>query len=308
MIRARYILLDVFTERAFAGNQLAIFPECVFDDVTMQHIARELNLAESVFLTRGQGGEAGTLRIFTPGREVLFAGHPTIGTAIALVDELRWVDPGVTSFVLRERIGNIPITIERDPGTMAWFTTPPTTFGDRIGRAMAASMLNLPESDVRDDVPVQFAGAGSRFLFVPLQSRDAVDRAVADESVARGVFAGTDAIGIYLFAQSFDGCYARMFAPMSGISEDPATGSATGPLYAYLTEHGVLPKRDRFLNLQGVAMGRRSELHVRCFWKEERLTRIDIGGRAVVVGRGELSVPIVEQADSTRENASAARS
>src|SRR5580692_8068242 len=109
MIDAPYLLLDVFTDRVFAGNPLAIFPEAHFSDTTMQSIAREMNLSESVFLTRGERGAAAALRIFTPGREMQFAGHPTVGTAIALVDRLQWIRPDQASFVMRLGIGDIPI-------------------------------------------------------------------------------------------------------------------------------------------------------------------------------------------------------
>jgi len=120
---ARYLLLDVFTDRAFSGNSLAIFPDAVFDDQTMQGIARELNLSETVFLARADGGAAAALRIFTPAREVEFAGHPTIGTAIALSDHLQWIGPDRASFALRLRIGDVAVNVERGANTTAWLTT-----------------------------------------------------------------------------------------------------------------------------------------------------------------------------------------
>ena len=291
MKTASYILLDVFTDRQFEGNQLAVFPGGELDDATMQNIARELNLAETVFLTRGGDGTAAALRIFTPGREVLFAGHPTIGTAVAMVEELRWVDEQTPTFVLRERIGNIAIEVERGERTTAWLTTPETKFGGMISRDIAAAMLHLEHDAVRDDVAAEPAGAGSTFLYVPLKERADVDRARVDEAALRSYVGTKDIVGVYLFAQTPDGAYARMFAPMSGIAEDPATGGATGPLYMLLAKHGSLERRERFVNEQGVAMGRRSVIHVRCAWEGERLARVDIGGNAVIVGRGELVVP-----------------
>ncbi|MDQ2865121.1 MAG: PhzF family phenazine biosynthesis protein [Candidatus Eremiobacteraeota bacterium] len=291
MTTARYILLDVFAERAFEGNQLAIFPDCEIDDLAMQRVARELNLAETVFLTRGGTDAAASLRIFTPGREVAFAGHPTIGTAIAMVEELQWIDPGTNAFVLRERVGDIAISIERAAVTTAWLQTPETRFGSMISRDVAAAMLRLESDTVRDDVTPQVAGAGSTFLYVPLRSKVDVDRAEIDEPALRTYVGTKDIVGVYLFAQGDDGAYTRMFAPMSGIAEDPATGSAAGPLYALLARHHALPRREHFVNEQGVLMGRRSVIQIRCVWDGQHLTRVDVGGNAVIVGRGELNLP-----------------
>jgi trans-2,3-dihydro-3-hydroxyanthranilate isomerase len=291
MIDAPYLLLDVFTDRVFAGNPLAIFPEAHFSDTTMQSIAREMNLSESVFLTRGERGAAAALRIFTPGREMQFAGHPTVGTAIALVDRLGWIRPDQSSFVLRLRIGDVTIAIDRAEPTTAWLTTPPVTFGREIAREDAATILSMGVADVRSDLAAQLVGAGNPFLYVGLASKAAVDRAEIDAAAVREQIGWDDINGVYVFAQTDDGAYARMFAPMSGITEDPATGSATGPLYAYLAKCEALPRKERFVNEQGVAMGRPSVLHVRVRWNEAGPETIEVGGTAVFVGEGTLRVP-----------------
>jgi trans-2,3-dihydro-3-hydroxyanthranilate isomerase len=291
MIEANYMLFDVFTDVAFAGNPLAIFPNAAFDDATMQSVARELNLSETVFLLPAVDGAVGALRIFTPGREVLFAGHPTIGTAIALVDHLWWLGPNESEFALRLRIGDVPISVDRGTPTVAWLTTPPVTFGREIAREDAAAILTLGVADVRGDLPAQMLGAGNPFLYVPLATKAAVDRAALDVAAVRAQLGWNDINGIYLFAQTDEGAYARMFAPMSGIAEDPATGSATGPLYAYLAKCGALPRRERFVNEQGVAMGRRSVIAVRVSWNGATLDRVEIGGSAVFVGEGTLRIP-----------------
>ena len=290
MIEARYMLFDVFTDVAFAGNQLAIFPGADLDDATMQRIARELNLAETVFLRPDTDGAVAALRIFTPLEEVKFAGHPTIGTAIALVDHLWWLGPNETEFVLRERIGDVPIRIERGAPTTAWLTTPPVELGATVSREDAAAMLGLEARDVRDDLPSQMASAGNPFLYVPLVSPQAVDAAVYDARAVRARLPENPKADIYLFAQSPQGAYARMMAPAFGIPEDPATGSATGPLYAYLAKHGKLEHRERFVNEQGVAMGRRSVLHVRLQWDGGALGAIEVGGNAVFMGEGTLKL------------------
>jgi len=291
MTDARYLLLDVFTDRAFAGNQLAVFPEASFDDETMRRVARELNLSESVFVTRADGGAAAALRIFTPAREIDFAGHPTIGTAIALIDHLGWIRADQASFSLRLRIGDVAIRFDRGSMTTAWLTTPPVTFGREVAREEAAAMLGLGVADVRGDLTPQLAGAGNPFLYVGLSGKQAVDRAEINIAVVREHVGWNDVNGIYCFAQTDDGAYARMFAPMAGIIEDPATGSATGPLYAYLARGGALAHKEHFVNEQGVAMGRPSVLQVRIRWHQAEPEAIEVGGTAVFVGEGTLHVP-----------------
>jgi trans-2,3-dihydro-3-hydroxyanthranilate isomerase len=289
MVEARYMLFDVFTDVAFAGNQLAVFPETVLDDAAMQRVARELNLSETVFLRPGDDVVA-ELRIFTPLQELPFAGHPTVGAAIALADHLWWIGPNETSFVLRERIGDVPIRLERGSPTTAWLTTPPVRFGQTVTRDDAAAVLGLSPADVRDDLPAQFAGAGPQFLYVPLVSKDAVDRAVYDAAAVAKRLPGVETVDAYPFAQRDDGAYVRMFAPAFGIVEDPATGSAAGPLYAYLARHGALAREERFTNEQGVKMGRRSLLGIRIGWNGGVPETIEVGGAAVFVGEGVLRV------------------
>lgn len=285
------MLFDVFTDVAFSGNPLAVFPETVFDDATMQRIARELNLSETVFLSPGDGEVLASLRIFTPSREVLFAGHPTIGTAVALVDHLWWLGPNETSFTLKLGIGDVPIRVERATPTMAWLTTPPVNVGREIARDDAAAILCLGVADVRGDLPSQMAGAGNPFLYVPLASKAAVDRAALDIPAVREQIGWNDINGIYAFAQTENGAYARMFAPMMGIAEDPATGSATGALYTYLSKAGAIAQKEHFVNEQGVSMGRPSTIHVRLQWSGDVLDGVEIGGNAVFIGEGKLHVP-----------------
>jgi len=285
-----YLLFDVFTDRMFAGNPLALVAGGPpLDDATMQAIAGELHLSETVFLRRDAATTAAaSLRIFSPEREMQFAGHPTIGSAIALADRLQWPGAEGSDFALELPIGIVPVSIERGDSTVAWLTTPPVSFGREIAREDAAAMVCLGLADVRGDLAPQLVGAGNPFLFVPLASKTAVDRAALDVAAVRAHVGWDDLNGIYVFAQTGDGAYARLFAPMSGIAEDPATGSATGPLYAYLAKRGALARRERFLNEQGVAMGRPSQLHVRVRWDDDRLERVEVGGSAVFVGEGRL--------------------
>ncbi len=292
MIDAPYLLFDVFTDVAFAGNQLAVFPEALPEGAPLQAIARELNLSETVFLGPATGGAAASLRIFTPLRELRFAGHPTIGAAIALADRLRWPGAAGDAFVLQLGVGDVPIAVERTTPTTAWLTTPPVTFGRTLSRDDAAAIAGVAPSELRDDLPPQLAGSAMPFFYVPLKNAAGVDRASLDVGVLRRHLEWEETTGVYLFAQTPEGAYARMLAPMAGISEDPATGSATGPLYAYLARHGaIVPGRERYVAEQGVAMGRRSVLHVRLAWQGKEPSRIEIGGNAVFMGEGRMRVP-----------------
>ncbi len=295
---ARYLLFDVFTDEPYAGNQLAVFPDAAgIDSATMQRLANELNLAESVFLTAtGDEIRPADVRIFTPSREMPFAGHPTIGSAIAIADVLQWIGPERLAFVLREQIGDVPIQLERGARLTAWLTVPPVSFGATFAAADAARLLGIDPEALRADLPMQIVSGGNPFLYVALRDETAVDDAQLDVKALRSLVGDLDAIsGVYLFAQRPTGTYSRMLAPMLGIAEDPATGSATGPLYAYLLRHGAVVAADSpWVSEQGVRMGRRSLLRVRfetaaaAGAAETREPTISVGGSAVHVGEGRL--------------------
>ncbi len=290
MAQISYLLFDVFAERPFQGNQLAVVPQHL-DDATMQTLANELNVAETVFLRRtNDAGRPAELRIFTPRHEMPFAGHPTVGATFAIAEVLKWVPAETENFVLGERVGDVAVRLERNDGKLlAWLRTPPVSFEQELDRAQAAASLGLAQSDLHDTLPPQIAGAGNPFLFIPLKDRESVDRAwyavggfdQAIESHVSGVFA---------FSLTENGAYARMFAPMSGIAEDPATGSATGPLFAYLTKYGALERgRSSFVSEQGVKLGRRSVLHVR-IESDNGSLHFDVGGETIFVGEGSFRV------------------
>jgi trans-2,3-dihydro-3-hydroxyanthranilate isomerase len=291
----RYLVVDVFTEVPLFGNPLAVFPDAHgLNDDEMQTIARELNLSETSFVFAPSGdSSAARLRIFTPGREVDFAGHPTIGTAFALVS-LGRVLPSESEFVLEENVGPIPIRLERraDP-FLAWLRTPAIRFAETYDRDNAAAMLGLSSSDLLGALPVREAGAGNLFMYVPLRDVAAVDRAELDVAALMRLGPNSAAAGVFVFAPVPGGVYARMFAPRSGIREDPATGSATGPLGAYLVEYGLLEPRDglRFTNEQGTKMKRQSFIHGRLNVVDGKLESVDVGGSAVRVIEGTLEMP-----------------
>jgi len=271
------MVVDVFTEVAFRGNPLAVFPDASgLGGDEMQTLARELNLSETSFVLPAASPEnAARVRIFTPVAELEFAGHPTIGTAYALC-ALGRIPAGAESFVLEER--------RADP-FLAWLRTPPIRFEARYDRIACAQALGLDAGDLLGDYPAQVVNAGNPFLFVALRDPATVDRAELDLRRIERAAPSFGANGVFVFAPVASGVYARMFAPMSGIREDPATGSATGPLAAYLVEYGLIEKRDglHFINEQGTKMLRRSLIHALLHVRDGNLVTVEIGGSAVKV-------------------------
>jgi len=297
----KFVQVDVFTDRVFGGNPLAVFLDGRrLSDGLMQQIAREMNLSETVFLLPpSRSGFAAALRIFTPAREVPFAGHPTIGTAWVLA--AHGLARGASRFVLEEKIGPVPVELEGDPAQpdFIWMSQQNAVFDSALdNRQAVAGALGLTEADLWPGAPIQPVSTGNRFLFVPLRDRDAVDRAVLD---VRGILAAMgdrSRMGIFVFTPDRDPgagrAYSRMFAPhTSGVPEDPATGSASGPLGAYLVRHGLVEKADhvRIVSEQGSKMQRQSFVHIRLEMAGDTITAIKVGGGVVPVLEGLLQVP-----------------
>ncbi|MFN2462014.1 MAG: PhzF family phenazine biosynthesis protein, partial [Candidatus Velthaea sp.] len=261
-----YHTVDVFTEAALEGNPLAVFPDArSIGDRTMQRIARELNLSETTFvLPPSTSAYAARLRIFTPAYEMAFAGHPTVGTAYVL-RTLGIVPREAARFVLEENIGPVPIRVDEGPSPLIWLETPPITRGAIFSAPLCAQALGLAEADVLPDVPCRVLSAGNPNIYVAVRDKRAVDRAEVDTAALRTLVASEDApTCLFVFTATPEGAYSRMFAPEFGVVEDPATGSATGPLAAYMMDHALVGRDDgtRFISEQGTKMGRRSILHV----------------------------------------------
>ncbi len=282
--------VDVFTETPYEGNPLAVV--LTPDDLptaTMQRIANEFNLAETVFVRKTTNAATPLrLRIFTPLAEMPFAGHPTIGAAFVVHREGMLAD---TAFAFEENVGPVTVTIEAAEGFRAWLTTPLVQLGSRVDLTTATAAVGLDIDDARAEAPPRVASAGAPFLYLAVRDEAAVDRASRDDAQAiRAVCRTSGAQGLYLFAVRTGGVYARMFGPELGIVEDPATGSAAGPLAAYALEYGLLSAGDRlaFVAEQGTLMGRRSTIHVRISGSEANRT-IEVGGSAVHIMEGTLT-------------------
>ena len=300
MRRLHYHRVDVFTDRAFGGNPLAVFTNGRgLSTETMQAIAKEFNLSETTFvIPADEPAHDWRVRIFTPGAELPMAGHPTVGTSFVLAREhLIPRDERESTIILEEGVGPVPVRIEFEGGepSFAEMRQPLPTFGPRLDdRAAVAAMLSLEESDVEADLPVEVVSCGVPFLYVPLRSLDAahrarprvdlIDRVAEEHGIQPEVFVFTREV-----EHEGSTVHSRMFAPSLGITEDPATGAASGPLGCYLVTYGVLPEGD-ILSEQGVEMGRPSFVHIRIEREGEQITAVRVGGRCHFAGEGFIEV------------------
>lgn len=297
----RILQVDVFTDRVLAGNQLGVVPDARgLSDDEMQLIAREMNVAETTFvLPPTRPGCVARVRIFTPGREMPFAGHPTIGTAWVLATE-GLAPRGATAFALDEQIGAVDVELEGDPArpSFVWMRHRDATFEPAVkDRAGVASGLGLSEADLWPGAPVQTGSTGNPFLYVPLRDRAAVDRVTVDARRLLEVVPDTTGIGVFVLAPAPDPTarrvYTRMFAPAHGVAEDPATGSASGALGAYLVMHGLVApgapgETVRIVSEQGTKMGRQSFVHITLALRAGVVSNIRVGGGVVPALDGRL--------------------
>jgi trans-2,3-dihydro-3-hydroxyanthranilate isomerase len=294
----RFVIADVFTETAFGGNQLAVFPDAHgLSERAMQALAREFNFAETTFVLPPENARhTRRVRIFTPKSELPFAGHPTVGTAAVLARLGLIATPGgAATIVLEEGIG--PVAVEVRLGEAAAFArflleqhveSPP----HRPDLHAAAAALSLPADAVRE---AWFAGLGVRFVFVRLADQGAVDRAVLDRGAWSGHFARAWAPNLYLFAGRLEPgsrLHVRMFAPALGIEEDPATGAGAAVLAGCLAARLSEPEGEFAWRIeQGVVMGRPSLIESQADKRAGRVVRIWVGGFTVAVGEGSMTVP-----------------
>jgi len=291
-----YVIADVFTEKAFGGNQLAVFTEAEgLSDRAMQAFAREINFAESTFVLPPRNRQhTCQVRIFTPEKELPFAGHPTVGTAAVLI-HVGKVQSDLQSLTFEEGVGPVRVEIER--GKTPTFTRlvlerEAEIPSDTPGRKEAAAALSLSDGAVLD---TWFASVGLRFSFVHLRDPETVDRASLDRAAWSANFAKAWAAPLFLFSGDLapgSRLYARMFAPGLGVSEDPATGSACAALAATLAARERQGEGDFAWRVdQGVAMGRPSVIEARAEKRRGRVAKVSVGGSSVIVGDGTMAVP-----------------
>ena len=291
--------VDVFTERVLSGNPLAVVLGAEgLSDATMQAIAREMNLSETTFVLPPEHGGTARVRIFTPAAELPFAGHPTIGTAWVLIDE------GITpaqadELTLEEAVGPVPVRVERNRRrTLLWMTHPPVRFGAVVAeQAALATALGLPASDLASGIPVQVASTGVPFVYVALKDPSAVDNATSNGERLGRVLGAYGLPPVFLFAvQESHRLYSRMFGPHSvtQVTEDPATGSASGPLGAFAVRYGLVPRASDvvIVSEQGTKIRRKSIVHIKLAYADgdESPSKIEVGGSVVPVLTSSLNL------------------
>jgi len=298
-----FVQVDVFTERMFGGNPLAVFPHAEgLTDEEMAAIAREMNLSETTFVLPPTHPDcAARVRIFTPARELPFAGHPTLGTAYTLAAH-GMLAADARAFALEEGIGPVPVRLEGDDlraPTFVWMEQRDPTFGSPTpDRATFAAALGLTENNLLPDAPILTGSAGLPFWYVPVRDAATVDRTALDASAMLRCIAGSGAEGIVVFAPDPDPArgrvYTRVFVPNIPV-EDPGTGSASGPLGAWLAERGyVTPDAEgnvQIVSEQGTHMGRPNFIHVRLRLHAGHATAVTVGGGVVPVLEGTLWLP-----------------
>jgi trans-2,3-dihydro-3-hydroxyanthranilate isomerase len=287
-------IVDVFAERPYAGNPLAVVLEA--GDLTgqrMQEIAREMNYSETTFVTSGEQPDGGVpVRIFTTIAEIPFGGHPTLGTAWVLGRRVQKARPGVVRLNLG--VGQVPVTFESagEGSELAWLSAPPITLGPTCAAELVAPALGLSPDEIAKEGPVRQASAGFPTLMVPVRSLDALRRSRLDMEgfapLAREGFMPF----VYLFCtephDAENDLCARFYFDAGGVREDPATGSATACLGAYLLEHGIFGSSELSLRIeQGAEIDRPSLLLLRA--RESGGSReISVGGRVIPTAQGEL--------------------
>ena len=306
MARYAYYTLDVFTDRIFGGNPLAVFPDGRgLDTAQMQTVAREFNISETVFvLPPDQPDHTRKLRIFTPGTELPFAGHPTVGTAhlLAAIGEIPLEGPE-TRIVFEEGVGPVPVTIyganghptqaQLSAAQMPEYGAPPPSNTD------LAEVLSLNEDDILSDPAPNAVSCGVGFLFIMLRDLDALARAQIRPEAWERLLSDYWAPHPYLLTPSgsfgdggpYSTYRARMFAPSMGIVEDPATGGAATALAGFLVPSGTLKNGTACWSVdQGVEMGRPSRLEIEADISKGVITGIRVSGSSVMVSQGEMEI------------------
>ncbi|CAO4154912.1 PhzF family phenazine biosynthesis protein [Methylorubrum aminovorans] len=308
MLERRFATLDVFTDTPLAGNPLAVVLDSEgLSGEAMQGIAREFNLSETVFiLPPEEPRHRARLRIFTPARELPFAGHPTVGSAVLLAlrdraERQAAALADAAAFGLEAEIGTLSCAVEAAPdgrSGRARFKLPvlPTYLGEAAAKDALATALGLKPNEIgfNRHLPSRH-GAGPLFTFVPLASGEALARAQLDVGRFERLFPQAQADAVYLYALDPEGLghryQTRMFAPHLGVAEDPATGSAAAAFAGALMQFEPLGEGTHDVVIrQGFAMGRPSTIDLQLVIAEGALRSVEIGGQAVVVSEGVLRV------------------
>ena len=275
----RYVFCDVFTDRPLAGNQLAVFTDARdIPEELLQPLAREVNFSETAFVYPPAGEAHARLRIFTPRSELPFAGHPVLGAAFVLGLPLQ-----LTEILLETGAGTVPVALERDGARIVFgrMSQPLPRVEPFEHEVELLAALGVESSAL----PVELYDLGIRHVYVALESAKSVSSLAPDLTALERI---ADVVGTSCFAGAGTTWKTRMFAPADGVPEDPATGSAAGPLAWHLARHGRISFGEEIEISQGAELGRPSTLYARVEGSRERVERVEVGGAAVVVARGEF--------------------
>jgi trans-2,3-dihydro-3-hydroxyanthranilate isomerase len=274
--RYRYVVCDVFTDVPLAGNQLAVFTDArEIPEAQLQKLAKEMNFAETVFVYPPEADGHVKLRIFTPATELPFAGHPILGTAFVLAGPLQLVE-----IRLETGAGVVPVRLDREGARIVfgWMTQPTPSFEPFPERSALLAVLGAEATDL----PIELYRQGPGHVMVELNSPEDV----AELRPNMGVLAELLSEGTDCFARDGKRWKSRVFVPGAGVDEDPATGSAAGPLALHLSRHGRIAFGEEIEISQGAEIRRSSTLYAVAHSPE----RIEVGGSAVIVARGEFQV------------------
>jgi trans-2,3-dihydro-3-hydroxyanthranilate isomerase len=286
-----FYIVDVFAQEKYAGNQLAVIRHMGHASTeVMQAIAREMHFSETTFVTSEQERNGGyDVRIFTPEKELPFAGHPTLGTASIIRQEI--IGRSAAMVTLNLKAGQIPVTFD-DVGGLVWMKQLPPQFGETVDPAVMAEVISLPAEEIDARFPVQSVSTGSPAFIVPLRTLAALKRARINLERNNALIATSDAKGILVFCpqpqRPGHDLSVRFFADYYGVPEDPATGSANGCLAGYLVQHRYFGKDAIDVRVdQGYEIARPSLLYLKA-GKQNDAIEIFVGGKVIVIARGEL--------------------
>jgi trans-2,3-dihydro-3-hydroxyanthranilate isomerase len=293
MAKRRFFIVDVFAEKKYTGNQLAVVQDADgLNSRKMQAIAKEMSFSETTFILSTKDTPSGwRVRIFTPEHEIPFAGHPTLGTAFVIQREMLMRKDACVTLDLKA--GKIPVRPDEADTELLWMKQLPPTVEGRLSARDVAPMLNLDVSELDAGYPIEVVSTGTPFIIVPLRTLDAVKKAGLDLPRYYALIQNLSAKAVLLYTSEAEipgnDIHARLFADYYGVPEDPATGSANGCLAGYLVRHRFFGSDRVDIKVeQGYEIGRPSLLRLRARQLADEI-EVYVGGRVMLVARGELA-------------------
>ena len=290
----KFYIVDVFAEEKYTGNQLAVFTDArSISDNQMQRLAKEMNYSETTFVVSADVREDGyDVRIFTPEQELPFAGHPTLGTAYVLQQEI--IKQPAQTIILNLKIGQIPVTLNYSNGSIdwLWMQQKPPTFHQGFAAETMAQVLKLEVDEIDSKFPIQEVSTGVPFIIVPLRTHSALKRITVNKDKYLELISTTQAKSILVFCPETynpaNNLSVRVFADYFGVPEDPATGSANGCLAGYLVKYSYFGNEQINLRVeQGYEIGRPSLLLLKAQQKDGEI-EVSVGGKVIMVAEGEF--------------------